>query len=574
MINFDFANNNTFQLKMNSFLPLGKVLGPSDIVENEKFLQKLESRNYSKPDAIWGTLGWKNKNVFKPKGQIQFSEKGNFNSTGSCLKEIETVWGFNPLSKSEDFIVKEQFINFDEVEFSFSKTEFTYDQIPQLRLSLFLNPDEGALVYYQHSPKSDFDSDESNIEYILPQRTDTNYTTDRDRLHYYFPIIPPNHTTYNEENGKLYLKDSVVETSFIVKVLTFKRNNLAAPELYQEASSSINLWIGKKHKKEIETQSLSKLNGQNALSKGFHFLGNRKYSLLRYDELLDQFTHVDTTHIDTSKKTLLLIHGTFSSTEGSYGKLYNNEESLLKKLIKHGIFEQIISFDHPTISHDAFDNVRVLYDRLEGLVFEHPVDILSYSRGALVAKWLASDPENTFFSTGNIITFSGANGVGYYKAGKYVSKGLSVMRKIIPGPTAKLITALAQFSAEFFLELPGNQQMTPNNKKLVKILTSNLSNPESRVQTIAVDWNKSLVSNPLKRPFAKVLDGMIKLILGPKHDWVVGFQEQKISPDDIDNPIEITSMHVKNFDLHYVKTNTHDIIYNYFKLKRQVALTV
>jgi hypothetical protein len=379
---------------------------------------------------------------------------------------------------------------------------------------------------------------------------------------------------YQESKGTLKLAKDTIDSSFIVKVLTFKRNNLAAKELYQEASNNINLFIHSKNKKTAENKALAKITGQKILSKGFHFLGSRKYSLLRYDELLDQFFHIGTEQLDTSKKTLLLIHGTFSSTEGSYGKLYNNESSLLKKLIKHGIFEQIISFDHPTISHDAFDNAQMLYERLEGIVFEKPVDILSYSRGALVAKWLASDPENTFFTTENIITFSGANGVGYYKTGKYVAKGISLLRRIIPGPTAKFIAALAQFSSEFFLELPGNQQMTPNNKKLVRILTANLTNPHTRVQTIAADWNKTLIGNSIKRPFARALDGIIKLILGPKHDWVVGFQEQKIGPDHIDNPIEITSMHVKNFDLDYVKTNTHDIIYNYFKLKKQTELTV
>jgi hypothetical protein len=49
---------------------------------------------------------------------------------------------------------------------------------------------------------------------------------------------------------------------------------------------------------------------------------------------------------------------------------------------------------------------------------------------------------------------------------------------------------------------------------------------------------------------------------------MVGFVEQKIDPTELANaPIDIKSMHVKNFDLDYVgpAVNTHNMIYNYFQ---------
>lgn len=569
MLSFDFINKDVLNWNGKSFLPLGKLFSSLNHEENSELENKLSGKTFEKPSAIWATLGWSDNSPFKPSGALEFSKDCNLDSKGVTLNEVLNIWDFNPMSQKKGFKVQERFINFDKTDFHFEKNEFDFSEIPTLQLTLFLNPDEGAIVYYQHSDKEDYHSNKADVEYILPQRTDSNYSSDRDRLHYVFPIIPPKLTAYNEDTGKLYLKPEEIESSFIIKVLTFKRHNLAADELYKEASSNINLWLDSNLKKVGQHQKKEGLNGKSHRNRNFHFVGNRKYSLLKFDSNHDEFFSIDKNSIDTSKKTLLLLHGTFSSTSASYNQLYGNDNSLLKKFIQHGIFDQIIGFDHPTMIHDAFDNSRVLYSQLDGLVFEKAVDILSYSRGALLAKWLASDPQNNFFETANIITFSGANGIGYFKSNKYVSKGLSIIKKIIPGPTSKLVGALAQFSAEFFLQLPGNQQMTPNNQKLVKILTTRLLSEDTRVQTVASDWDRTLETNSSKRPFTRALDGIIKFILGPKHDWVVGFAEQQISPDPLDHPIAITSMHMKNFDLEYLKSNTHDIIYNYFKLKRQ-----
>ena len=567
MAKHNLKEENLFKWKKSNFIPLGKSMDSLNESESKDFQAKLNVRSLMKPASIWGTLGWANEDLFLPKGQLEFSESGNLDSQGLTLSEIKNIWDFNPLSKTEGFKVKERYINFDSCDFNFKAKNFTLEDIPSMRLCLFLNPDEGAIVYYQHSKIGDQNPADGDVEYILAQQTDPNYSSNRDRLNYIIPIIPQEIINFNDETGKLSLNKTKKESSFIIKILTFKRNNLAAAELLNEASNNINLWINKEYQQDVDRTKDQKFSGLNVLNHKYNFLGKSKYSLLKYDPESDEFYQISKNEIDTSQKTLLLLHGTFSSTYGSYGKLYSNENSLLNRLIRHGIFDQIISFDHPTITHDAYDNCEVLYERLSGLVFEQNIDILSYSRGALVAKWLASDPENTYFNVDHIITFSGANGVAYYKSGKYASKGLSILKKILPGPTAKLLAALAQFSAEFFLQLPGNQQMTPNHLKLVKILSSPLSRAETRVQTIAADWDKTLTRGLFKRPFSRVLDGIVKFILGPKHDWVVGFPEQKISPDPIDQPIEITSMHVKNFNLDYLKTNTHDIIYNYFKLK-------
>lgn len=568
MAKINLQDENLFQWKTTTFVPLGKSVQELDSEEAAIFTAKLNEKSLEKPKSIWGTLGWAKDGLFSPKGQLEFSESGNLDSQGLALSEIQNIWDFNPISISEGFKVKERYINFDLCDFNFKTKNFTLDEIPNLRLCLFLNPDEGAIIFYQHSKKGDYLPKDGDIEYILPQQTDPNYSSNRDRLNYIFPIIPSDLIDFNEETGKLNLNSSKEETSFVLKILTFKRHNLAATDLLNEASNNINLLINEEYKQDIDRTKDQKYTSINTLNHKYNFIGKSKYSLLKYDQETDQFYHISKEEVDTSQKTLLLLHGTFSNTYGSYGKLYNNENSLLNRLVRHGLFDQILSFDHPTVTQDAFDNCEVLYERLSGLVFEKNLDILSYSRGALVAKWLASDPNNTYFNVDHIITFSGANGVSYYKSGNYVAKGLSVLKKIFPGPTAKLISALAQFSAEFYLQLPGSQQMTPNHLKLVKILSSKLSRKETRVQTVAANWDKSLNQNSSIGPLNRVLNGLIKFILGPKHDWVVGFPEQKMSPDPLDHSIEIASMHVKNFHLDFVKTNTHDIIYNYFKLKR------
>ena len=85
-------------------------------------------------------------------------------------------------------------------------------------------------------------------------------------------------------------------------------------------------------------------------------------------------------------RILLLIHGTFSDTEGAYGMLAR-EPGLTFLTQALGEYDAVIGFDHPTLSVDPLTNAR---DLLSRLATAHPpqIDIVSHSRGGLVARSL------------------------------------------------------------------------------------------------------------------------------------------------------------------------------------------
>ncbi len=524
--------------------------------EKRKVRSKTSFRTKKHPEKVWATLGWKNDNPFNPSGSIEFSEKGHHESESKVtLKEIGAIWNFNPLSGEAGF-VKERYINFDKVDFNLENKLYRADEIPELRLTLFLGDDEGAVVYYQHSDVDKYRDDdadtEAEIEYILPQPTTTEVGTTRDRLTYHFPIIPSG--VDEDENNPEYVRFTGQdrETSFIIKILTFKRHKLKEQHLLVEAINTLNV----------------KAAGNNALHRKY---GEDKYKLLVYNASKNDFDPVEADAIDFDKKTLLLIHGTFSSIHGSYGGTYLDPDNLiLKKLIEDNVFEQIIGFNHPTITHNAKQNANILYEFLGDNRFKEPISLVGTSRGALVCKYLASDPVNTNFIVDRILTYSGANGVHYFSAAKGVVHFFKILKKTA-GPAGKVLTAFAQFSAEFFLSQPGSLQMKPGHESLTDILDAKPLSPSTRYQCVAADWDKSLHRKWRKRVPRVILDALIKLILGRKNDWVVNFENQKEAPFHYSNiPIEIKAGHTKVLQVKHVipvpKTapNPHEIMYNFF----------
>jgi pimeloyl-ACP methyl ester carboxylesterase len=551
MASFTFNQDSRFDGFNNNFVILGKKWEILSQEEKEKVLLRIDKKSTEILEEIWGTLGWKSDNPFTLNGTIHYSENGNHKSKGATLKEVENIWEFNPLAAGKGF-VKERYINFDDLEFEFPTSTMKANSLPKLRLTVFLQEDEGALVYYQHSDKGNFNDDEAEVEYILPEATDSTNSTKRNRLTYYFDVIPKSFEEDDKKPGYIKLAEGELDTSFIVKILTFKRNPLHPKELINEAINTLNV-------NAIGNEAIHKRYGQS------------KYRLLKYDVLQGDF--IDNPTIDPEAKTLLLVHGTFSSTMGSYGDLYlkkfDKETCFLEKLLTDKIYDQIIAFDHPTITHDVFQNSRELYQFLGNTVFTQPVDVVGTSRGALFAKWLAADTANRHFVTNKVMTFSGANGVGYYTSGEHINLALKVWKKLaVPG--TKFIAVLAQFSADFFLKQPGNRQMKPNSKRLKRVLDAHPLSTTTRYQCVAADWDKKLPHEKWKKAPTILLDAVIKLVLGRKHDWVVGTEQQKISPSGYSEPvINIKSVHVKNLDLDYVKdvrlkkTDTHQLIYDF-----------
>lgn len=91
---------------------------------------------------------------------------------------------------------------------------------------------------------------------------------------------------------------------------------------------------------------------------------------------------------DRPARALLFVHGTFSSTSGSYGALAATEWGrafLTNALARYDI---ILGFDHPTLSVDPFTNASDMLAALQSLAWPHPpeFDVVAFSRGGLVFR--------------------------------------------------------------------------------------------------------------------------------------------------------------------------------------------
>ena len=89
-------------------------------------------------------------------------------------------------------------------------------------------------------------------------------------------------------------------------------------------------------------------------------------------------------------RVLLLVHGTFSSTVGSFGSLGASPSGVefLRAVLAQ--YDLVIGWDHRTLSALPTENAIELAARLERLRFEQPpeVDAIAYSRGGLVLRSL------------------------------------------------------------------------------------------------------------------------------------------------------------------------------------------
>jgi len=86
---------------------------------------------------------------------------------------------------------------------------------------------------------------------------------------------------------------------------------------------------------------------------------------------------------------LILLHGTASSTEGSFGKLWeagNGEGARLRSSLAECYGNRVFAYEHRTLSESPIDNALTLAQRLPDGAEVH---LLSHSRGGLVGEVLA-----------------------------------------------------------------------------------------------------------------------------------------------------------------------------------------
>ncbi len=575
---FNLSKDRKFSNGRTNFIPLGNHFSFSD--EQQRLIEAhLPFSKTEKIEQIWGTLGWKDDKLFEENGSLQFSESGQLTEAkGATLQQIKMLYDIYPEIPINGNRVRERYIDLNKLQIK-APNNISLKDMKELRLDIFVDNNEAAVVYIQHSAKDNHNEKEAFIEYVSPQPTDDNNRLDqRNRLTYHIPfqfkrklkpnginyvqgdqfLVPVRYLEVSEEEIEI-IKDEkgnkidIDETGFIIKVLTFIRK-ARTPE---EALKGIGSNIARQANKPILKAQLNKF-------------GQDKYALLKFVPNIKieneeaQFVSVtDDNTIGLSAKTLLLIHGTFKDTYGTFEdfivkKYGSTNHNFLNYLINNGHYEQILAFDHPYFWDTPEENANWLIDNhFANTCFEvGKLDILGASRGALLGMYLCTDTKMAnHLNPHKLISFSGGAS-GYIETVAGLSKWISILKMNAPAPVQKLLLGLASIGLNYVHKNSGLSALKPGSEFLQKIYSKPL--PDAvYFKPMVADWHRELVSGKgwldigMKRALASGIDTIIKLFLGWENDWVIGSAEQRKLPQGLNaNPqpsFEYASMHGKYF---------------------------
>ncbi len=465
------------------------VLGPEVSPSSPDVIDKIRGDTRKNVDEVWGTLGMADNSRIRFTGTLLISRRFNSRIRRSHVtgRESELIQNLYPSVKKGR--IKERFINFDQVDFS------AYDvsepaRLPVLRLTVMVEEGEGALVFYQHAgsdPRGDV------VQYIQPQPT-VGHTTRRDRLDYHFELLP------NLKGISQRGKDGTPRYNFLVKILTFEREDESSWQALQRAQE------------------------------GFIAGGG---TWVKYDPRQNEFVE---DRLDFSKKTLFLIHGTFSSTGGTFESLLEptrqNPSWLEQVTTGPGGYQQVIGFDHRTIRDGVLENEEALLQALGPNAFDTPLDVVTSSRGGLLFKHLLrSETVKDKLPFRRVALSACSNGVEYFTLGARVPLFLSVLKYLLPGQASSLIALFAQHSASFFLKQPGARIQTPGSTELESLLSSVPAQEGVGCVAVVGDLEGDFKRRDkfFQRIFERGLDAVVSAMFNSKHhDLVVHTERQRI----------------------------------------------
>lgn len=509
------------------FVPLGRKRA-SKITQSD--INFILQRTRSPGNNIWATLGPWDERESPFTGRILCSRAGERYSTANYAGEATVQEVTNVREAREDFLnrdpdsnVIERYISLEDVTPKKRPKTFTLEDLSHARLTVFVRPDEGALVFYQRMERYGGqrrikDPRHTDVEYLVPEATDIhNECGQRDRLHYRLPLYPEVSFDLQSSGADAKLKaDAEPDYKIVIKVLVFRRQNSTSRQVIQRAARR---------------------------------LGLSRHNLLKYRPESAVFEEVEGDGITGEDRTLLLLHGTFSSTEGTYGNLLErrreDKEVFLTQLIRQGYFDQILAFDHDTIFVPPAENVRRFDETLADHPLVLPVRAMGFSRGALVLKQIAISGQAAQIEHG--VTIAGANHVGYFSALRGFNWFLTALRYMNPaGAGLKVLSAIAQHSGSAIDCLEGLRAMDQRSSINQGILG------HSRLPTTLIpitgNFDISLVKGPFRRMTRRTLNAAISLLLTTReHDWVVACEEQgriePLTPVEGFDPIGIDSRH-------------------------------
>ncbi len=109
---------------------------------------------------------------------------------------------------------------------------------------------------------------------------------------------------------------------------------------------------------------------------------------------------------------LVLLHGTFSETQGTFGKLWQQHPQKVRELFAH-YGDRVYGLDHPTLTASPIDNALLLARALPDGARLH---LLTHSRGGLVAEVLARVCAQPQFDAASLAAFKDPAYKDQYKA--------------------------------------------------------------------------------------------------------------------------------------------------------------
>lgn len=257
-----------------------------------------------------------------------------------------------------------------------------------------------------------------------------------------------------------------------------------------------------------------------------------------------------------SAKILLLIHGTFSSTEGSYGALteYEFGQEFLEQALEY--YDAVIGYDHYTLADTPKQNAEEIFEKLNELQNKTDnsieIDSISFSRGGLVYRYLTEKilPESTTNLLFKKVIFVGCTNAGTQLANSenwktlvdsYTTMIAGASRLLALSPTTKIASTILEKGIKIIGDLikyiaqdavvdnsvPGLASMSPEGKFIKGI---NISSSErtltgaEKYYAIGSDFEPSFTNTNIKlgkRFIQKISDGFIDELMGVKNDLVV-----------------------------------------------------
>ena len=258
---------------------------------------------------------------------------------------------------------------------------------------------------------------------------------------------------------------------------------------------------------------------------------------------------------DRPARILLLIHGTFSSTLGSYGALTAQPAGQRFLGLAFDHYDAVLGYDHYTLAETPAQNAEALFEDLLKLQSKSKgieIDAISFSRGGLVYRYLTEQiiPFETTQLAFRKSIFVGCTNAGTelandenwkYLVDFYTNMVAGASRLLGLLPSAKLpaqifsqaikvIGSLVKYMAQDAVAdnaVPGLSAMEPKGRFVAAINTM----PASRIRPGATSYyaigsdfepDRSTSAGELgKRLALKVADGFLDRLMGEANDLVV-----------------------------------------------------